>query len=199
MKLGFDLDGCLAQFNVAFHDLLVARHGNRFPAGYDPSDPPVWEWPRWYGYTKEEEGACWKEVWDGRTFWQHLDVIPGEERTIPYLNALHVHDGHEIHFITNRRGKAVQYQSAWFLANAGFRHPSVIIARDKLPIIRALGLDAYIDDKIDTVNDLARAQEEGDIETRIYLRHTRHNQQNRHERVLVVNRVWEMLVQEGLV
>lgn len=199
MKFGFDLDGVLAQFNVAFHDLLVARHGDRFPKGYDPSDPPVWEWPRHFGYTEAEEMKVWEEVWASRTFWQHLNVIPGEERTIHQLNALNVHDGHEIHFITNRRGKAVQYQSAWFLSNAGFRHPSVIIARNKYPVIQSLKLDAYTDDKIETVNELAQAFEDDHIRTRIYLRHTLHNRENRHRELIVVKSVWEMLEKEGLV
>lgn len=199
MKFGFDLDGCLASFNTAFHALLCARHGDRFPKDYDPKNPPVWEWPRYFGYTQQEEDACWQEAWDGRTFWQHLDVIPGEERTIPMLNALQCQDGHEIHFITNRRGKAAQYQSGWFLTNAGFRHPSVIIARDKYPIVKALQLDAYIDDKIETANDLAEAAEKQFIPTRIYLRHTLHNRENRHPGLIVVNSVWEMLEKEGLV
>ena len=151
--------------------------------------------------TEEEENACWNEVWDSRTFWQHLDVIPGEERTIHQLNALHVHDGHEIHFITHRRGRAVQYQSAWFLAHAGFRHPSVIIAGDKYPIIKALKLDAYIDDRIETVNELARVREEGflDGDPRIYLRSASYNQEHRHPGLIVVDSVWGMLEKEGLV
>lgn len=199
MKLGFDLDGCVANFNTAFHALLCERHGDRFPKDYNPADPPVWEWPRHFGYTREEENACWKEVWASRTFWQHLNVIKGEELTIQVLNLLHKQDGFEVYFITNRRGEAAQYQSGWFLANAGFRHPSVILARDKYPIVRALQLDAYIDDKIETANDLARENEEGTIPTRVYLRHTSHNQENRHPRLRVVNSVWEMLEKEGLV
>lgn len=191
----------MAGFNVAFCELLKARHGDRFPKDYESCNPPCWEWPRHFGYTQEEEDACWQEVWDGRTFWQHLEIFPGEERTIHQLNALHVHDGHEIHFITNRRGKAVQYQSAWFLVNAGFRHPSVIIARDKYPIVKALKLDAYIDDRIETCNDLARIKEEGflDGDPRLYLRHTLYNRENRHPGLIVVNGVWEMLTKEGLV
>ena len=201
MKLGFDLDGVLAQFNESFYELLRGRHGDRFPKGYEACNPPCWEWPRYFGYTKEEEEACWQEVWNGRTFWQHLAVIDGEERTIHKLNSLNGHDGHEIHFITNRRGKAVQYQSAEFLWQNGFRHPSVIIARDKYPIIKALKLDAYIDDKIETANELARVKEEGflDGDPRIYLRHTLHNRENRHPGLIVVENVWEMLEKEGLV
>ena len=201
MRLGFDLDGVLAHFAIAFHQRLVDAHGDRCPKDYDPSQPPCWEWPRHFGYTQEEERACWDEVWDSRTFWQHLEVMPGEERTIHQLNALHVHDGHEIHFITHRRGRAVQYQSAWFLTNAGFRHPSVIIAGDKYPIINALKLDAYIDDRIETVNELVRAREAGALngDPRLYLRHALYNQEHRHPGLIVVNNVWEMLTKEGLV
>ncbi len=198
MKYGFDLDGCLAQFNVPFYELLVARHGKRGPADYAPDQPPCWEWPRFLGYSEAEEKACWNEVWEGRTFWQQMDVIPGEERTIQQLNAINVHDGHEIHFITNRRGEAVQYQSAWFLSKHGFRQPSVIIASDKFPVIRALRLDAYIDDKLETANDLAVENAKGTIHTRAYLRSTRHNAEKRHPRLRVVNSVWEMLELEGL-
>lgn len=199
MRLGFDLDGVLAEFSVGFYQLLIDRYGDRFPKRYDPTDPPVWEWPRHFGYTEQEEAAAWREVWEGRTFWQHLGIIDGEQPTIHHLNALNVHDGHEIHFITNRRGRSVQYQSSNWLAEHGFRHASVIIASDKYPIVRALRLDTYIDDKIETANDLAREQEEGTIYTRIYLRHTLHNRENRHKGLIVVNSVWEMLEREGLI
>lgn len=200
MKLGFDLDGCLAQFNDAFHTLLLERTGkDLFPEGYDPTDPPVWEWPTHFGYTKQEEHKCWEEVWEGGEFWQHLDIIKGEEATIDQLNVLNIHDGHEIYFITNRRGQSAQYQSAAWLYDWGMRRPAVILAKDKLPIIRALNLDAYIDDKIETANDLARAQVEKDIKTRVYLRETSHNRVDRYPNLIPVKSVWEMLEKEGLV
>ena len=195
MKLGFDLDGCLANFNVPFYKLLIARHGDRGPKDYNPADPPVWEWPRYLGYTEAEERQCWDEVWSGRSFWQELQAIPGEERTIIMLHAMNVYDGHEIHFITNRKGRAAQYQSAWFLSRYGFNQPSVIIAKEKLPIVRALQLDAYIDDKIETANELSAS----DITTRIYLRSTAHNQNDRDPKLIVVDSVWEMLAKEDLI
>lgn len=198
MKLGFDLDGCLAEFNTSFHELLIMRTGkDLFPPGYVPNDPPVWEWPRHFGYTFEEEQKVWEEVWAGRMFWMGLDVI--EPRTLHQLNALNCQDGHEIHFITNRKGKAAQYQSGYWLADHGFRHPSVIIRKDKFPIIRDLELDAYIDDNIEMSNTLAKKHATGELETRIYLKSTRHNQVDRHPDLIVVESVWEMLEREGLV
>ena len=199
MKLGFDLDGCLAQFNVAFAERLVQVTGkNLFPADYDRGNPPVWEWPTYFGYTPEEEKRTWESVWSEWFFWQHLNVEPGQEKTLERIARLSDIDGHEIYFITNRRGRAVQSQCACWLLNNGINTASVIIARDKLPIIRALALDAFIDDKIETANDLARAADERDIPTRVYLKETLHNRENRHPALRCVPSVWDMLVSEGL-
>jgi len=194
-------DGCLAQFNASFADEILSVIGDRrWPEGYDTSDPPVWEWPRHFGYTKEEEDRVWQEVWASKYFWHDLDVILGELKSLYLLNDLSRCDGHEIYFITHRKGRCAQWQSNEWLQEHGVACSAVLISqsRNKFPLIQALGLDAYIDDNIDTANDLAREQAEGAIQTRIYLRSTRHNQESRHPGLRVVDSVWEMLGQEGL-
>lgn len=201
MRLGFDIDGCLAEFGASFAEHLIAvTEKNLFAPDYDRTDPPVWDWPQHCGYTKAEEDATWQHVWNSKWFWHDLDVIPGELKSLYLINDLSRIEGHEVYFITHRKGRCVQWQTSEWLQNHGVACASVLISasRDKFPLVKALQLDTYIDDNIDTANDLAREAEEKTIPTRIYLRSTRHNQENRHPGLRVVPSVWEMLKQEDL-
>ena len=53
MRIGFDVDGVLADFNKRFIERVIAITGrDLFPPR--PFDIPTWNYPEHYGYTAEE-------------------------------------------------------------------------------------------------------------------------------------------------
>ena len=198
MKIGLDLDGVFADFNSSFHTLLCRTCGDRFPADHEPDKPPVWEWPRYFGYSEEAEAKAWKIAWDSGDFWYRLHTYPGEDKTLETLEA--VSDEHDIYFITNRKGSKTKSQTEQWLLERGVMFPTVLLAKQKEPIIAALKLDVYIDDNLDMMNSLAKLQDEKLVpETlRLYLREAKYNQYKRHSRLIAVPSAWAMIQQEGL-
>ena len=198
MKIGLDLDGVFADFGTAFHTLLCRTCGDQFPPDYEPTKPPVWEWPRHFGYLKDAEDRAWKVAWDSEDFWYHLHTYPGEDRTLEVLEAWM--DKHDMYFITNRKGNKVKWQTEQWLFEHGISFPTVLIAKLKEPIIAALNLDVYIDDNIDMMNSLAKLRDEKLVpETlRLYLRDAPYNEENRHPGLIVVPSAWAMIQKEGL-
>lgn len=188
MKLAIDIDGCLADFNSAFHRLLVQAHGDRFPHGYAPHQPPVWEWPRYFGYTEEEEGIVWKAVHSSRTFWQELDEEPYGSEALHQLDRLSF-DGHDIYFVTNRRGLKAKLQTERWLEARGMYNPTVLLASNKIPILKSLGVDAFVDDKPET---LLQASVHC-WPTRVYQKLTSYNVQTRIKTVQIIRHVQEMV------
>jgi uncharacterized HAD superfamily protein len=195
MRLGIDIDGVLADFNTAFYNRLIKVVGrNPFPANYQPTDPPCWEWPTAMGYTYEEEMATWADVWDDAYFWQHLNDEQDASETLQQIDKLSVIQGHEFYFITNRKGKFVKQQTERWLESRGIYYPTVLISGNKIPIINALKLDAFLDDRLDTVNEAQRCVDEGEIlPCRIYLRDFSHNRANRKPGLRVVQSPLQML------
>lgn len=190
MKLGIDIDGCLAKFNTPFHALLVEMHGIRNqPEGYNPEMPPVWQWPRLLGYTAEEEQATWERVWGNPLWWARLDEYDGASQAISLLDRLSF-DGHEVYYITHRKGVRVKIQTERWLEARGSYNPTVLISGgDKIPLFRELRLDAIVDDKKDTLNRAAREI----ANLTVYAKNTLHNIEDRYYSIKGVNSVLEMV------
>ncbi len=153
MKLGIDMDGCLADFNTAFYALLLAKFGARdTPVGYIPTQPPCWQWPRHLGYTEAEELSVWQDVWQSPTFWQYLGEEAHASETVTLLDKL-AFLGHDVYFITHRKGVKVKLQTERWLEARGMYNPTVLVCEgDKVPLYGALGLTAAVDDKLETLN-----------------------------------------------
>lgn len=143
MKVGFDIDGCLADFAMAYESAIIEAAGgeNLFP----PNNlPPVWDWPQHYGYSDEVVAEAWKGIKASQTFWRYLDPLPGMQwaRAVnPFL--------HDVYYITDRSGVNPKQQTEEWLSIQGARRPTVLIAADKAPIVAALKLDCIIDDKLE--------------------------------------------------
>lgn len=174
MRIGVDLDGCLANFESAAVPRIVEVTGrdlfpHQFVKQCGEYGPPVWEWPDYYGYTKEEMTAVWGAITADNTFWLTLDELDGM-RTLrllwPTLAA------HEVYFITNRPGIRAKHQSELWLFSH-FLHaiwtqreavtqmqreawPTVLISAEKGKVASALRLDAYLDDKVENIQDVHR-------------------------------------------
>lgn len=154
-KIGLDCDGVVAAFAPAYAKILTKLTGVVFPVA-DPAWPATWFWDRDAGITPEQESAAWQQVLKSHTFWANLAPLPGAKEAARLLNKM-TKAGHEVFWITNRPGTCPKLQTEKFLYNLGINYPTVIVAADKLPIISALKLDFYCDDRAETIISVAGA------------------------------------------
>lgn len=162
-KIGVDLDGVLCEFNHAYARLLAQAHGKDLLPPDWPENREVfccWGWDAYYGYPVVLQDRVWqKHIQGNPLFWESLGPMAGAKETLKKLNSLAEHGEIDCYFITNRRGTNVKLQSEWWLYKHGFNLPTVLLASDKVPIIRSLGLSVYVDDKIETMLELVATSE----------------------------------------
>ena len=172
MRLGFDLDGTLADMQSA-----LAREARRLFAGLDPaslprsaspeestsrdpdqstsaSDPSP---PAHDVLTVRQQHELWAAVCERENFWETLDEIePGALTRLARL----VRDRRwEIIFLTSRpetTGDSAQTQSHRWLVAHGFASPSVFVVHgSRGKIAAALNLDVVVDDRPENCLDVA--------------------------------------------
>src|SRR3990167_5176986 len=146
LRLGIDLDGCLADFNRAFILRLIKETGiNHFPVdGSLTLD--VWDYPRKYGYTHDQVSATWASIKADSSFWSSLPEYPTTGHDL-YCLVQRMEKGDDVYFVTARVGATAKAQTEqWLEHRMGFT-PTVLISSDKGLVAKALGLDAYIDDR----------------------------------------------------
>lgn len=163
MIICVDVDYCLANFTEAYADLLIQVDGkDRLPEGWrtSPDFPQTWYWERDAGYSKEVEEAAWQQriLHKGSHFWEQLAPVPGAKEVIRHLNKLAI-QGHSVYFLTHRMGDKAKLQTEKWLYGLQFYYPTVLLSADKVPLLRALGANFFIDDKPQTVIDVAKAAE----------------------------------------
>jgi hypothetical protein len=150
MKIGFDLDGLLADFNCAFANTIRKVTGrDLFPLVLDL---PCWDWPQHYGYTPKEVSAVWEHVKKDPNFWESLTYYPNTP--MDRIETLNQKWEHDIYFITSRVGINCKGQTERWL-EPFITNPTVLISSKKGLCAQALRLDAYIDDKIENCIDTA--------------------------------------------
>lgn len=145
LRIGFDLDGVLADFERWY----VGRAKQLWP-GFEPK--PEWD----FGLTKAQQEVLWKEIRGTRNFWFSLYPMA----RIP-VEAI---DNHTLIFITSRidldEGPTVEAQSAeWLRWFFHIEYPTVLVVNhwhEKPELYRACRLDAFIDDKPETVSSMLR-------------------------------------------
>jgi len=198
MKLAVDIDGVLSNFCDAFAKILTDQTGMAFPKT-SVDWPECWDWDRAAGVTPEQETAAWKTVWGDAEFWLNLRMFPETQLVATQLNYLSK-IGHEVVFITNRAGERAKNQTERWLYGIGIDYPTVLLAANKIPLIRLLGIDFFIDDNLDTVNEVARVAEEEKLPVygHVYLKAAAYNRTGRRGDLKVVDGVLEALRLEGL-
>lgn len=145
MRLGIDIDGCLADFNAGFRNALVRVTGkDQFNGEHDP---PVWNYPAHYGYSDEETEKAWQEIDASPSFWETLDPKPGTEGLLRWL--FWKQSVWDVYFLTNRpRGINTKLQTERWLRAYGFPRATVLIARgDKGALASGLDLTHVLDDR----------------------------------------------------
>lgn len=148
LRLGFDMDGVLVNFSKRFSDIANKLTGKQV----DYHKQSTWDFEE---FTADEVDKAWEVIHTTPDFWMHLDPIE------PPVFLSDLEDKHILYFITSRvyvPGHSIEYQSAsWVLNYKRVVYPTVLVVphwSQKAELIHALKLDAFIDDKPDTVNHL---------------------------------------------
>jgi len=156
MKFGVDLDGCIVNFNEAYARKFRER-GYEMPTYADGIEqPPTWNYPEEaFGVPKEVVGEVWKEIDADRNFWRNLRPLPESNVELwKFLNNLTEYEGHEVYYLTLRRGINVHIQTVDWLKAWGIYEPQVIITpRGKARLAIEMALDVVIDDHPGTIKE----------------------------------------------
>ena len=159
MKIGFDLDGVLANFTDSFAAILTRHSGVTFPQE-GPDWPQVWHWEYEelvkaglsQDTIRDIVQAAWEEVNDPRTqFWATL--APLSDVRLGFVQKC-IEDGHEVYFITSRPGLTAKEQTEKW-GQVHFEQPiNVIVSSEKGKWCKTLGLDVYVDDRGENIIDV---------------------------------------------
>lgn len=163
MRIGFDVDGVLADFGLGFSTIGNRMYG--LPIIHN-SEIQHWNWSKWH-CTKEQECAIWKEVKQTENFWLNLHPI--------FLRPLSLFDNNYYYAITNRVDTegftAILQTSLWLRNRFGSNAPQVLVTPKKGMAAIALKLDYYIDDKFTYCIDVVKCSPT----TRVFMPRLQHN------------------------
>ena len=171
LRLGFDLDGVVADLNGAlvreaqrlFPGLEIRSEAaeSDAPAAVEPdgadSGDPAETSPSSLSLTRRQERQLWDSVKRVENFWETLDETePGIIRRIAETARAR---RWEIMFLTSRprtAGDTVQLQSQRWLRAKGFEYPSLfVVSTSRGKIAAGLELDVVVDDRPENCLDIA--------------------------------------------
>jgi len=153
VRVGFDMDGVLADFAKAYREVEASLFGGSTsiePSASDQSERPgIAEAPEpQHRARRRQNHAVWAAIRATPDFWVALDPI--EEGAVGRLHALMLDRRWEIFFITQRPptcGDTVQRQTQRWLRAQGFEMPSVLpVSSCRAATLTALSLHYYVDD-----------------------------------------------------
>jgi hypothetical protein len=158
MRLGFDLDGTVADMQAA-----LAREARRLFPGVDPDtlprsiapghEPSVFTMS---ALSVHQQNELWSAVCARNNFWETLEEI--EPGSIARLSRLAAEHKWEVIFLTSRpetRGDTAQAQSHRWLKARGFDLPSVFVVHgSRGKIAASLQLDVLVDDRPENCLDV---------------------------------------------
>jgi hypothetical protein len=154
LRIGFDLDGVLADFASAYRDVEAGLFGTE-PAA--PPAEPAEEEEQQNAAAAEQStpsrdrsrrDAIWRQIQSTPDFWMSLQ--PTDPFAVRRIHHLMLRHRWEVFFITQRpatQGDTVQRQTQRWLVAQGFDLPSVlVISGSRGAAAGALRLDYHVDD-----------------------------------------------------
>ena len=143
LRVGFDLDGVVADFRTGFLDVaakVLGRDAIRRPASFMPDVD---------GVSAADSKRVWKVITETPNWWMSLAAY--EANQIARLYQIMRRGCWEVSFLTSRiptAGDSVQFQSQAWLEAHGYYMPAVVtVPGSRGEIANALRLDAIIDDQ----------------------------------------------------
>src|SRR5688572_26015958 len=143
LRIGFDLDGVVADFRTAFLDAaakLLGREAIRRPSAPLPDFDAV---------SAADAKRVWRVIAETPNWW--VGLAPYEPSQIARLYQLARRFRWEVSFLTSRiptAGDSVQFQSQTWLETHGYYMPAVVtVPGSRGEIANALRLDVIIDDQ----------------------------------------------------
>lgn len=184
MRIGFDLDGVLADLHAPFVKAAIRLFPELDPGaiqsadiGASPTDDEEEDRPQpavpavraaadtRVPLTSQQSDAVWHYLASIEDFWETLGEI--EEGAIRRLAALADEHRWEVLFITSRpksAGRTVQRQSQRWLERLGFPLPSVYVVHgNRGRIASALALDVVVDDRPENCLDIVLESKAGSV------------------------------------
>ncbi len=152
-RLGIDVDGVIASFSARFVGLANKRFGTQFTE----LDQHDWDFKPWF--TSEQVSEVWdRDIKPMKNFWMTLRPMPGTNLLQTAARKA------ELFFITSRvptAGLTAREQTCkWLREHFYITFPTVIVVdqpSQKIPIVKALGLENFIDDKGSTIRQMHEA------------------------------------------
>jgi hypothetical protein len=143
LRIGFDLDGVVADFRTAFLDAAGKL------LGHDAIRRPSAPLPDFDAVSPANAKRVWRVITETPNWW--LELAPYEPAQIARLYQLTRRYRWEVSFLTSRiptAGDSVQFQSQTWLEAYGFYMPAVVtVPGSRGEIANALRLDIIVDDQ----------------------------------------------------
>ena len=147
IRVGFDVDGVIANFNKAFRQTATEADG---VGPHEGGPRPL---------TAELTKRVWNEIARTPQWWLRLE--PFEPEQLARLYEISRSRRWEVYFLTTRpssAGETTQFQTQWWLESNGFPMPSVVtVPGSRGDAANAIKLDIVVDDRLTNCVDIIAA------------------------------------------
>jgi len=149
LRIGFDMDGVLADFATAYRAIETRLYGPAEPARIDnPEDVAEPKETAAASNARRRRDAVWEAIRETPDFWRTL--APLDAGAVRRIHEMTLRHQWETFFITQRPatdGETVQRQTQRWLVAQGFDLPSVLVINGpRGAAAAALSLDYHVDD-----------------------------------------------------